>query len=135
MVLRGNSSPDHPERDLGRRVREVVTRLLESGAPDVRAVAGAVRTSPRTLQRRLHDAGLTYARLVQQVRCEEATHLLVESDQAVAQVARRLGYSDPAHFTRAFQRWTGLTPREFRRRGHRGAAAPLAPRRVRTRRR
>jgi AraC-like DNA-binding protein len=100
----------------GRRVREIVTGLLESGTPDVREVASAVSTSARTLQRRLRGAGLTYAGLVQQARCEAASQMLLESDRSVSDVARTLGYSDPAHFTRAFHRWTGLAPREFRRR-------------------
>ena len=100
----------------GRRVREiVVTGLLNGGAPDIREVARMVTTSARTLQRRLRGAGLTYAGLVQQARCEAASRMLLESDRSVSDVARTLGYSDPAHFTRAFHRWTGLTPRQFRR--------------------
>jgi AraC-like DNA-binding protein len=108
------------DRDFGAHVREVVARLLAEGAPDIRAVASALSTSARTLQRRLRGAGLTYAGLVQKVRCEAASHLLAKSGQTVGDVARMLGYSDPAHFARAFQRWTGLTPREFRRREHGG---------------
>jgi AraC-like DNA-binding protein len=107
-----------PDRDIGSHVRQVVARLLGQGSTDVRAVASAVNTSSRTLQRRLREAGLTYAGLVQQVRCEAASHLLMEPGQTVRDVARKLGYSDPAHFTRAFHRWTGLTPRAFRRLGH-----------------
>ena len=100
----------------GRRVREVVAEgLLDGGAPDLRQVASMLSTSARTLQRRLRGAGLTYAGLVQQARCEAASHMLLESDHSVSDVARMLGYSDPAHFTRAFHRCTGLTPRQFRR--------------------
>jgi AraC-like DNA-binding protein len=40
--------------------------------------------------------------------------MLADSAAAIGQIARNLGYSDPAHFTRAFQRWTGCTPRDFR---------------------
>jgi len=111
-------------------VREVVARLLPEGPPDIRAVAAAMRTSARTLQRRLHWEGLTYAGLVQEARCEAASGLLATSDQTVGDVARLLGYSDPAHFARAFQRWTGLTPREFRRREHggNGVGSPASPR-------
>ena len=109
--------PTEANQAFGRRVREiVVTGLLDGGAPDIRDVARMVSTSARTLQRRLRGAGLTYAGLVQQARCEAASRMLLESDQSVSDVARTLGYSDPAHFTRAFHRWTGLTPRGFRRR-------------------
>lgn len=119
------------DRDFGSRVREIVTRLLADGAPDVQAVASALSTSARTLQRRLHGAGLTYAGMVQQARCEAASHLLAKSKQTVGDVARLLGYSDPAHFARAFQRWTGLTPREFRRRRHGSDRVASHPRRGR----
>ena len=111
------ATPTEADQAFGRRVREiVVTGLLDGGAPDIREVASMVSTSARTLQRRLRGAGLTYAGLVQQARCEAASRMLLESDQSVSDVARTLGYSDPAHFTRAFHRWTGLTPRGFRRR-------------------
>jgi AraC-like DNA-binding protein len=119
------STPTEANQPFGQRVREiVVTGLVDGGAPDIREVASRVSTSARTLQRRLRGAGLSYAGLVQQARCEAASRMLLESDQSVSDVARTLGYSDPAHFTRAFHRWTGLTPREFRRRRDGGPDAP-----------
>ena len=126
----GLSRKADAERDFGRQVRTIVARLLPEGPPDIRAIAAAMRTSARTLQRRLHGAGLTYAGLVQDARREAASRLLATSDQTVGDVARLLGYSDPAHFARAFQRWTGLTPREFRRREHgaNGVGSPASPR-------
>jgi AraC-like DNA-binding protein len=90
--------------------------LVTGGAPAVGAVARAVRTSPRTLQRRLQEAGLTFAEVLQQARCVAAEQMLRDSGRKIGDVARALGYSDPAHFTRAFVRWTGITPRDFRRR-------------------
>jgi len=102
-------------RDFDRRVREVVAAQLAGGPLHVRVVADSVNTSARTLQRRLHGAGLTYARVVQQVRFEVAERMLRDPSLRIGEVARTLGYSHPAHFTRAFQRWTGVTPRSFRR--------------------
>lgn len=118
-------------RDFDRRVRQVVATLLAGGPLrplHVHHVAESVRTSPRTLQRRLHGAGLTYARVVQQVRFEIARRMLRDPAQKIRDVARTLGYSDPAHFTRAFQRWTGLTPRDFRRRRLDDAGGDPVPR-------
>jgi AraC-like DNA-binding protein len=103
-------------RDFDRRVRQIVAALLATGSPRVHLVAGSVRTSARTLQRRLQGAGLTYAGVVQQVRFEVASQMLCDPAHKIGDVARTLGYSDPSHFTRAFQRWTGQTPRDFRRR-------------------
>jgi AraC-like DNA-binding protein len=95
-------------------VRQVVSVLLGRRYPDIQLVAHTMLTSPRTLQRRLRSAGLTYARLVAEARRASAERLLAEPGRTVADVARMLGYSDPAHFTRAFQRWTGISPRAFR---------------------
>jgi AraC-like DNA-binding protein len=124
--------PRGPEtRDFDHRVRQIVAALLASGSPRVHLVAGSVRTSARTLQRRLQGVGLTYAGVVQQVRFEVASQMLRDPGRKIGDVARTLGYSDPSHFTRAFQRWTGLTPRAFRRRQLIGAPAgdPGPPRR------
>lgn len=115
-------------RDFDRRVRQVVAARLAGGPLDVHLVAESVRTSPRTLQRRLRGAGLTYARVVQQVRLEIARQMLRDPKRKIRDVARMLGYSDPAHFTRAFHRWTGLTPRAFRRQRPGEAVGDPAPR-------
>jgi len=105
--------------------------LVDGGAPDVGLVARALRTSPRTLQRRLRGAGLTFAGLVQQARRVAAERMLEDSSRRIGDVAATLGYSDPAHFTRAFLRWTGVPPRDFRRQ-HLTAPAPPGARRRRS---
>jgi AraC-like DNA-binding protein len=104
-----------PATDVSGGIQQVVTSLLADGYPDVHLVAEAVRMSTRTLQRRLHEEGLTFARVVARARFDAACRLLADPARKVIDVALDLGYSDPAHFTRAFLRWTGVTPREFRR--------------------
>ncbi|HYU90579.1 MAG TPA: helix-turn-helix transcriptional regulator, partial [Gemmatimonadales bacterium] len=74
-------------------------------------------TSVRTLQRLLRATGVTYAGVVQQARYAAARDMLKDHGRKIGDVARMLGYSDPAHFTRAFERWTGTSPRDFRRGG------------------
>ena len=108
-----------PAHDARHDAHSVIRALLAdgSGHPSVQLVADRMGTSVRTLQRRLRASGVTYAVLVQEVRCATARRMLKEGGQRIADVARTLGYSDPAHFTRAFRRSTGLTPRDFRRRG------------------
>jgi AraC-like DNA-binding protein len=90
--------------------------LLARGrrSPDIDLVAENMGTSVRTLQRQLRAAGLTYSELVRRVRCAAAQRMLKGRRPSIGEIALALGYSDHAHFTRAFQRWTGLTPREFR---------------------
>src|SRR5262245_14554082 len=104
------SQPQAVARDVGTEVRgHVVTTLLAGDCPDVRLAAAALRMSARTLQRRLADAGLTYAAVLAQARCDLACQMLAEPVRKIGDVARTLGYSDGAHFTRAFLRWTGVS--------------------------
>jgi AraC-like DNA-binding protein len=63
----------------------------------------------------LHDEGVTFARVVARARVDGTQQRLDEPARKVIDVALDLGYSDPAHFTRAFARWTGFAAREFRR--------------------
>jgi AraC-like DNA-binding protein len=88
-------------RGVGQRVQQIITALLAGGmgAGSIDVVAERMATSVRTLQRRLRAA---------------AQRMLKDREAGIGEVARALGYSDPAHFTRAFHRWTGSTPRDFR---------------------
>jgi AraC-like DNA-binding protein len=100
---------------LGDVVQQLVIRLLRDGYPEVRSVAKTLELSARTLQRHLSEEGLTYAGIVTRARCDVAQRMLEDPACKIIEVALDLGYSDQAHFARAFVRWTGLTPREFRR--------------------
>jgi AraC-like DNA-binding protein len=108
---------DATAHDAAGRLRRVVGALMEKGRcrPDIQSVAGLMNTSVRTLQRRLRETGLTYAGIVQQARCAVSRRMLKDGADNIGEIARVLGYSDHAHFTRAFQRWTGVTPHAFRR--------------------
>ena len=110
------SDRESPARNVAQRVGKAILRVLAdgSGPPGIDLVAERMGTSIRTLQRRLTTAGLTYTQILQSARCAAAQRLLTDRQPTIGEVARTLGYSDPAHFTRAFLRWTGLTPRQFR---------------------
>ncbi len=111
-----SSEPRWPACDAEQSVRAIITALLAAGsrAATIEVVAERMETSVRTLQRRLRATGLTYSEVMQQARRVAAQRMLSRRDAGIGAVARALGYSDPAHFTRAFQRWTGATPRDFR---------------------
>lgn len=94
-------------------VRSVVVSLLTSGDATQRAVARALMMSERTLQRRLHDEGTTFRDVVADARIHLAKRLLVTERPGSQALARRLGFSEPAAFRRAFKRRTGMTPRDF----------------------
>lgn len=101
-------------------VGRVVATLLCDGDPRIRQTARVFGTSTRTLQRRLAEAGVTHETLVERARLAAAAARLAETDARIVEVALEVGYSDHAHFTRAFRRWTGETPKHFRnaRRAH-----------------
>jgi len=100
---------------LGAVVQEIITPLLREGYPDLLSVATMLGLGMRTLQRRLSEEGVTYARVVARARFNLAQWLLDDPACKIIEVALDLGYSDQAHFSRAFARWTGLAPREFQR--------------------
>ena len=100
---------------VGGVVQQIVIALLPGGYPDLHCVAKLMGLSARTLQRRLSDDGLTFGRLVARARLDVGQRLLNDPGRRVIDVALDLGYSDQAHFARAFARWSGLTPRQFRR--------------------
>jgi AraC-like DNA-binding protein len=103
-------------RDPAAVARKVISRTLSAGHPPIEAVAAAVNTSVRTLQRRLAVSGRTYQTLVDEVRLAVARHALVASNAPLKAIAVDLGFAEHASFTRAFRRWTGQTPLQYRRR-------------------
>ena len=88
---------------------------MPRGYPAIEQVAGQLGISVRTLQRRLREAGVTYSALVEQVRHDLACRKLETTQLHVAEVARDLGFKDHSSFSRAFLRWTGMSPRAYRR--------------------
>ena len=104
-----------PPTDFVGSLRVAIRGYLRDQYPDVQLAARLADTSVRTLQRQLAGVGLTYARLVQQVRIEAATELLGDPEVRMLEVASLVGYDDPSHFSRAFRRSMGLSPREVRR--------------------
>jgi AraC-like DNA-binding protein len=86
-------------------------------------VARALHVSTRTLKRRLADRGLTFSALIDRERYERALELLCAPELSLEDVAHRLDYSTLPNFARAFRRWTGETPAQYRRRRQSGGGA------------
>ena len=98
------------------QVRDLVLR--DPGAPLTSAeAAAALAVSERSLRRHLAAEGTSYRSLTDEVRQALAEELLRTGGLSVEQVARRLGYAEPASFTHAFTRWKGLSPRAWVRSG------------------
>jgi AraC-like DNA-binding protein len=96
------------------RVRSALLELLPSGQTSIDAVARKLAISPRTLQRRLSDDGISFQDALTQTREALARHYLRRSSLSAAEIAFLLGYEDPNSFYRAFRDWTGHTPEQVR---------------------
>lgn len=100
--------------DIAESVRRIIAALIPNGPPDIQRVARMLGKNPRTLQRRLAELGTTYSRVLREVRRANAIRLIEDSEHTFAEISVILGYADPAHFTRAFEEWTGMCPRDYR---------------------
>jgi AraC-like DNA-binding protein len=99
---------------IGEQVKGILKRLLAGRRPGIEDVARELRTSPRTLQRRLTEDGTTFQQLVQEARRELARHYLMHSSLELSETAYLLGYEDAHSFFRAFHDWEGRPPGEWR---------------------
>ena len=104
-----------PQRDdTTAQVRRLLGDALSGGDPNVAAIARQLGLSARTLQRKLHAEGTSYQDVLDEMRRDLSRRYLHEREMAVCEVAYLLGFSGPSAFHRAFRRWTGVTPKEFR---------------------
>jgi AraC-like DNA-binding protein len=103
-----------PAADFADSLAQLIRSLLPDGYPNLAIAAEAAGMSIRTFQRRLEDSNLNYSQLVEKIRFEQAAYLLQDPSNKLLDIAFDLGYTDPANFSKAFKRWTGTSPREFR---------------------
>jgi len=94
--------------------RSRVRQALLQGEPVLDELADKMGMSPASLQRRLREQNLTFTTLVDKVRCEMATHYLQQQQLPISEMALLLGYSEASAFSRAFRRWFGVSPRQWR---------------------
>lgn len=102
------------EGDLLHQVRCEMIRRLALGEPLVEDVARGLGLSVRTLQRRLASRNSGFELLLDDTRHQLARAYLSHWPGALAEISERLGFSDPANFNRAFRRWQGMTPGQWR---------------------
>ncbi len=93
-----------------REVEAITEPLLAVGEANIDRVARDLGLSRQTLYRRLKMEGVTFEKLLDELRHRLALDLVREQQMPVKQAAWRLGFSDPAAFSRAFKRWTGTSP-------------------------
>ncbi|WP_371346266.1 AraC family transcriptional regulator ligand-binding domain-containing protein [Ancylobacter sp. IITR112] len=105
----------HDDAALLAALERIVAAAARAGSLSLVDAARSLGLSPRTLQRRLARLGTRFEVLVDQWRHQQARQHLAAGGLPVASIARLLGYSDPAHFIRAFRRWEGDAPQLWRR--------------------
>lgn len=100
------------------QVRSRIIELLPDGTPHQDNIANALHLSLRSLQRRLKQEGTSFKGLLEETRRELALHYIRETYRPIGEITYLLGFSEPSNFTRAFRRWTGMAPAEFREHKH-----------------
>ena len=103
------------------RCKALLLERLSSGDAPEQEIAGSMHMSRRTLQRKLAEAETSYQQLVDETRRELALRYVEDPARSLTEITFLLGFSGQSAFTRAFRRWTGNSPSDYRAR--RGAAA------------
>ena len=101
-------------RSMRGRVEHALMPILHTGAASMELVAQRLGMSRQTLFRKLRAEGVTFEKVLDELRCELARHFLRGRKVSVNETAYLVGFSDPAAFSRAFKRWTGMSPRDAR---------------------
>ena len=105
-------------------MQRLAYRLLLQGECSQLQVAAELGISSRTLVRKLGIAGTSFQQLLEGVRYSASRTLLRETNLTFAEIAEALGYNEASSFTRAFQRWTGMSPSAWRKSKKNRASPP-----------
>ena len=96
--------------DFSNKVRQALAQSLPSGRVTEEDVAQRLNRSVSSLQRHLRAEGTGYRHILERTRERLAREYLSSGQHPIAEVAYLLGYADQSTFTRAFKRWTGMSP-------------------------
>ncbi|MGM0564510.1 MAG: AraC family transcriptional regulator [Pseudomonadota bacterium] len=108
-----------PARDesFGGRIRALIGYDLECELPAFEEIAEELGVSPQTLRRRLKEEGTSYQALKDSIRRDIAIHCLGSPQLSINDIALKVGFAEPSAFHRAFKKWTGVTPADYRSQG------------------
>jgi AraC-like DNA-binding protein len=99
---------------VGATLRQRLLQILHEGAPDIAVVARSMAMSTRTLQRRLASEGASFESVLDQARRDLLLQYLVDPAFSTCELAGLVGFAEPSPFFRAFRRWFGCTPKQWR---------------------
>jgi AraC-like DNA-binding protein len=100
----------------GARTRRLLRQCAPAQMPEFAALAEQMHMTAATLRRRLHEEGTSYQAIKDELRRDLAIGYLSHSDRSAMDIGLELGFSERSAFHRAFKKWTGASPGEFRRR-------------------
>ena len=100
--------------NIAMQVRAKIIEGLPDGRPNPEGIAQTLNTSLRSLQRRLRDEDTSFKSLLSETQQELALQYMRDTSRSIGEITYLLGFSEPSNFTRAFKRWTGKSPGEFR---------------------
>ena len=103
--------------DIVMQVRSKLIEHLPSGGGDESEIAAQLALSLRSLQRKLKQHGETFSGLLEATRRELGRDYVRDSQHSFNEIAYLLGFTEPANFSRAFRRWYGKSPSEYRQQG------------------
>jgi AraC-like DNA-binding protein len=113
-IVQSLSRPAAETRCFKKEVEDAIEPMLGTSEVSIERVARSLGMSRQTLYRRLREEGVTFEEILEAKRRQLAVRYLGLDRLSVKAVAYKLGFSDPAAFSRAFKRWTGVSPSEFR---------------------
>ncbi|WP_372980471.1 AraC family transcriptional regulator [Marinobacter sediminum] len=103
-----------PRRSFGRKIRRLIAKQMATERIDADSLARQCHMSRQTLYRKLKREGLSFHDLVEQVRKDKALRYVAADHYALGEIAFLLGFSELSAFSRAFKRWTGTAPAQYR---------------------
>lgn len=102
------------KQNLRARVHAALIEQLPQGEPSQEKISAALHMSPRNFQRKLAEEGTSYTELLNDTRRDLALSYIRDPGYGLGEITYLLGFSDASSFNRAFKRWTGKAPSEFR---------------------
>jgi AraC-like DNA-binding protein len=100
--------------DLSAQVRSKLIEFLPSGQASEEMIASAINVSQRSLQRKLKQQGISFTQLLEKTRRDLGLQYVRDPQRSFNEIAFLLGFSEPGNFTRAFKRWYGKPPSQYR---------------------
>ncbi len=96
------------------QIRQILERSPENEMPDFESIAFQLNTSTQTLRRRLKEEETSFQEIKDQVRRDIAIYHLGQNKFSINEIALKVGFTEPSTFHRAFKKWTGVTPGDYR---------------------